>query len=193
MNKKVKVARQIISSILLSLILITMLNVKSFAASDYEYGFDLSDTVVSMNVGTTKDILMWSRYNYTYYIGDHTSKETYIECTFRKGTEYIKLHIGKDETVKNVFFFFYADEDIAKNGSNYATIEVYVQGINSAINDPAAAPLASYSGNNAAFNAYYYYINYPDLRTAFGANGDALLKHYNTFGKTEGRIANKIL
>ena len=188
-----KITRKIISGLLLAMMLVTVLNVKSFAASDYEYGFDLGDTVVSMNVGTTKDVWMWSRYNYTYFIGDHTSKDTYCECKFSKGTEYIRLHIGKDETVKNVFFYFYIDEDPAKNGSNYASIEVYVQGINSALADSTAAPLASYSGNTAAFNAYYYYINYPDLRTAFGANADALLKHYNAFGKTEGRVANKLL
>ena len=192
MNKKVRIARQIISGVLLALMFVAILNVKSYAASDYEYGFDFGDTVVSMNVGTTKDIWLWSRYNYTYHIGDHTSKDTYCECSFRKGTEYIRLHIGKDETVKNVFFYFYVDEDPAKNGSNYASIEVYVQGINSALADTSATVLQSYAGNNSAFNAYYYYINYPDLRSAFGTNGDALLAHYNTFGKTEGRVANKL-
>ena len=64
----------------------------------------------------------------------------------------------------------------------------------------AAAPAASgsavealktYKGNTAEFNAYYYYSNYADLQTALGANGDALLKHWNEHGKAEGRIANK--
>ncbi|MBQ6408355.1 MAG: hypothetical protein IJJ64_10015 [Butyrivibrio sp.] len=193
MGKNIKLLSQVCCGILLACMLVALINVRSYAASDYEYGFDLGDTVVSMNVGTTKDIWMWSRYNYTYYIGDHTSKDTYCECTFKKGTEYIRLHIGKDETVKNVFFYFYIDEDPAKNGSNYASIEVYVQGINPANADAQVAGLQSYAGNNAAFNAYYYYINYPDLRAAFGANADALLSHYNTYGKSEGRVANKIL
>jgi hypothetical protein len=52
--------------------------------------------------------------------------------------------------------------------------------------------LATYKGNTAEFNAYYYFANYPDLQAAFGANGDALLKHWNEFGKSEGRIANMI-
>ena len=51
--------------------------------------------------------------------------------------------------------------------------------------------LKSYKGNTAEFNAYYYYVNYPDLQTAIGADGKALLKHYNEFGKAEGRVASK--
>lgn len=51
--------------------------------------------------------------------------------------------------------------------------------------------LKSYKGNTAEFNAYYYYVNYPDLQAAIGADGKALLKHYNEFGKAEGRVASK--
>ena len=51
--------------------------------------------------------------------------------------------------------------------------------------------LKSYKGNTAEFNAYYYYVNYPDLQIAIGADGKALLKHYNEFGKAEGRVASK--
>lgn len=47
--------------------------------------------------------------------------------------------------------------------------------------------LKNYAGNNDEFNAYNYYINNADLQTAVGANGDALLKHYNEHGKAEGR------
>lgn len=49
--------------------------------------------------------------------------------------------------------------------------------------------LKTYKGNTAEFNAYVYYKNNVDLQTAIGANGDALLKHYNEYGKKEGRIA----
>ncbi len=49
--------------------------------------------------------------------------------------------------------------------------------------------LKTYKGNTKEFNAYYYYENNADLQTAIGANGDALLKHYNEYGKKEGRIA----
>ena len=193
MKKTVKMTERFISGLLLALMLLTCFNVKSFAASDYPYGFDFGDTVVTMDAGSTKEIYFWSRYDYTYYISEHTSKGTYCECSFKKGTEYIKLHIGKDETVKDLAFYFYIDEDPAKNGSNYAGIEVHVKNINTAFSDPAVVALQSYSGNNAAFNAYYYYLNYADLRNVIGINPDALLAHYNTFGITEGRVANKLL
>lgn len=49
--------------------------------------------------------------------------------------------------------------------------------------------LKTYKGNTTTFNAYDYYINNVDLQTAIGADGDALLKHYNEHGKAEGRIA----
>ena len=59
--------------------------------------------------------------------------------------------------------------------------------------DPSVEALKSYKGNTKDFNAYTYYKNYPDLQTAIGANGDALLQHYNKSGKAEGRVANTTL
>lgn len=162
------------------------------AQSEFPYGFDLGDTVISMDAGTTRDVWMWSRYDYTYHIGDHTSKQTYLECTFKGGTEYVKIHIGPDEQVKNVFFYFYVDQDPYKSGDNWASIEVYVQNIKSALVDTSAEVLKSYSGNSADFNAYYYYVNYPDLQAAYGKDGDKLLEHYNAFGRKEGRVATRI-
>ena len=53
----------------------------------------------------------------------------------------------------------------------------------------AVDALKTYKGNTKDFNAYTYYINNTDLQTAVGADGDKLLKHYNDFGKAEGRIA----
>lgn len=49
--------------------------------------------------------------------------------------------------------------------------------------------LKNYKGNNSDFNAYSYYVNNVDLQTAIGADGDKLLKHYNEYGKAEGRKA----
>ena len=49
--------------------------------------------------------------------------------------------------------------------------------------------LKTYKGNTEEFNAYAYYINNVDLQTAIGADGDKLLKHYNEYGKAEGRVA----
>lgn len=47
--------------------------------------------------------------------------------------------------------------------------------------------LKTASVNSSEFNAYYYYITYPDLQAAFGANADLLYIHWTTVGKTEGR------
>ena len=53
----------------------------------------------------------------------------------------------------------------------------------------AVEALKNYKGNTKDFNAYTYYINNADLQTAFGADGDKLLKHFNEYGKAEGRKA----
>lgn len=53
----------------------------------------------------------------------------------------------------------------------------------------AVEALKKYKGNTKDFNAYTYYTNYADLQTAIGADGDKLLKHFNEFGKAEGRVA----
>lgn len=55
--------------------------------------------------------------------------------------------------------------------------------------DAAVEALKTYKGNTSEFNAYTYYINNKDLQTAFGADGDKLLKHFNEYGKAEGRKA----
>lgn len=47
--------------------------------------------------------------------------------------------------------------------------------------------LKTASVNSSEFNAYYYYITYPDLQSAFGANADLLYVHWTTVGKAEGR------
>ena len=53
----------------------------------------------------------------------------------------------------------------------------------------AVEALKTYKGNTDEFNAYAYYTNNVDLQTAIGADGDKLLKHYNEYGKAEGRVA----
>lgn len=65
-----------------------------------------------------------------------------------------------------------------------------VQSVN--VDESALDVLKSYSGNNSEFNAYYYYLNYSDLQAAIGVNADALLNHWNTCGKAEGRVANAL-
>ena len=46
---------------------------------------------------------------------------------------------------------------------------------------------------NSSFILSYYRANYADLRNAFGNNNTAYYLHYITYGKKEGRIANRLL
>ena len=79
--------------------------------------------------------------------------------------------------------------------SLYDEIEVYVQNIDYTYAKRAdeAAFLKWYAYNNKDFNAYDYYMNYPDLQNAFGTDGDALFTHFYQSGKAEHRVANKLL
>lgn len=61
---------------------------------------------------------------------------------------------------------------------------------NATSSNPSVEALKTYKGNTKNFNAYVYYSNNADLQVAIGPDGDSLLKHYNEYGKTEGRIAN---
>lgn len=46
---------------------------------------------------------------------------------------------------------------------------------------------------SAEYDAYCYYMNYADLRAAFGMNPNALIMHYALYGRYEGRIANRLI
>ncbi|WP_029231712.1 hypothetical protein [Butyrivibrio sp. VCB2006] len=187
-----RISSRIVAIVSLVLVLSVAFGGKAYAASECPQFFDLGDQVISVDAGATQEVWLYAKVAYNYYIGNHTSKGTYLECASRRGTEYIKVHIGADEQVKNVFFYFYPAEDPYEHYGDYASLEVYVQNIKPAMADPAAEVLKTYAGNDAEFNAYYYYVNYPDLQAAFGKDADALKKHWNTFGKQELRTANKI-
>ncbi len=101
---------------------------KVYAASDVEY-FDFGETVMSINAGESKKIWFRSDYNFTYYVGTHSSSGTYCECSFSSGSQYITFHIGADETVKNVFFYFYVDDSRLENTDVHDNVEVYVKNI----------------------------------------------------------------
>jgi len=76
--------------------------------------------------------------------------------------------------------------------SEVATLKIY------AADDPYTAfskATTVYKGVDykSEYNPLYYYLNYGDLRTAFGANPDKLVEHWVIFGKKEGRVANKLI
>ncbi|MCR4902711.1 MAG: hypothetical protein K6A23_07630 [Butyrivibrio sp.] len=53
----------------------------------------------------------------------------------------------------------------------------------------------TYNGVNysSEYNPLYYYLNYPDLQAALGADGAKLIEHYVLLGKSENRVANRLL
>ncbi len=72
--------------------------------------------------------------------------------------------------------------------TNYVT-SYAANGTTATAVDTKVEALKTYKGNTKDFNAYDYYMNNTDLQTAIGPDGEALLEHYNEYGKKEGRIA----
>ena len=100
----------------------------------YPNFFDISPRVVKIRAGEScKFDDFFSRYDYAYFITGSTSRQTYCECDFKSGSATPPiLHIGADETGKNVFFYFYIDDRHVdgmsiSDGERYASVEVYVQ------------------------------------------------------------------
>ena len=43
------------------------------------------------------------------------------------------------------------------------------------------------------YNPLFYYLNYADLRQAFGTDANKLIEHWVLFGKKEKRVANRLI
>ena len=43
------------------------------------------------------------------------------------------------------------------------------------------------------YNPLYYYLNYQDLRDAYGTDASKLIEHWVVFGKKEKRVANRLI
>ncbi len=188
-----KIISKVIAAAFAAVLTFSAAGVTSFAYSEVPEYMDFGDCVVSIDAGSYADVWYKTNYNYEVYLGNHTSRFTYIECTGHGGSEYVRLHIGADEQEKNVFFYFYIRDDKVKNSDIHDCIEVYVQNIDTSYAQRNAEmnALKAYAGNSSEFNAYIYYTNYADLRAAFGPDAAALLNHYNTMGKAEGRVASR--
>ncbi|MCR5675209.1 MAG: hypothetical protein K6G16_05795 [Lachnospiraceae bacterium] len=90
--------------------------------------FGLTDRVINVGPGQSKKVGLYSRYNYTYYISTHSSKKTYCECDFKKGTKDVVIHIGEDEDATDVAFYFYVDDPDGMKDSEYCgNAELYVE------------------------------------------------------------------
>lgn len=58
-----------------------------------------------------------------------------------------------------------------------------------------AKATTTYNGVNYSYeyNALFYYLNYEDLRNAYGTDANKLIEHWVVFGKKEGRVANRLI
>ncbi len=136
-----KLRNAIVISIAVMIAVLSLGQTKAYAYSDQAF-YDFGETVMSINAGESKTIWFRSDFDYTYYIGDHTSSGTYCECSFHSGTENITFHIGADETVKNVFFHFYVDDERLESSDAHDCVEIYVQNIVTT-SDSISVPIAN--------------------------------------------------
>ena len=126
------------------------------------------------------------------YMGPYATKDMFLAECNKRGYKY-------PEDIRRIWaedYFF--EQNPGANPDNWPKI-TEKQYLASLKQQPAAPAntavdsLKNFTGNTAEFNAYYYYTNYPDLQSAIGADGAKLLQHYNQYGKTEKRVANKLL
>ena len=124
--------------------------------------YQLPSTYYSMASKKVKDPLSWAGYGYAYT----------TNCDFI--TQY-ESATDKKAFVKNNEYIpkFILD---ANGATNTLTIQV--------------SPATTYNGidYSAEFDAQFYFDTNSDLQSTIGPDGQKLLEHYVTFGKSEGRL-----
>lgn len=84
--------------------------------------FDFGQTVLTIPQGGSAKISLYSRFDYTYYITGQTSKKTYLDADYHSGSGNVTFHVGADEKIGTVTFYFYAvDHD-----GTYDSVQVRV-------------------------------------------------------------------
>ena len=84
--------------------------------------FDFGQTVLTIPQGGSAKISLYSRFDYTYYMTGQTSKKTYLDGDYHSGSSNVTFHIGADEKIGTVTFYFYAvDHD-----GTYDSVQVHV-------------------------------------------------------------------
>ena len=84
--------------------------------------FDFGQTVLTIPQGGSAKISLYSRFDYTYYITGQTSKKTYLDADYHSGSGNVTFHVGADEKIGTVTFYFYAvDHD-----GTYDSVQVHV-------------------------------------------------------------------
>ena len=84
--------------------------------------FDFGQTVLTIPQGGSAKISLYSRFDYTYYMTGQTSKKTYLDADYKSGSSNVTFHVGADEKIGTVTFYFYAvDHD-----GTYDSVQVRV-------------------------------------------------------------------
>ena len=104
----------------------SLMTVDVHAESDLPLYFDFGDTVINMDAGSTHTMHMRSNFDYTYHLGPHTSAGTYLECSFKSGTQDVIFHVGADEQAKDIPFYFYIDDTKVQSDATYDEVIVRV-------------------------------------------------------------------
>ena len=86
------------------------------------------------------------------------------------------------------------DENLFSNGISNTNVENTTEVTNQESEvDDELSNLVNYKLNSSDFNAYIYYTNYPELQDEVGLDGDKLLIHYLLYGKSSGKVANRVI
>ncbi len=145
-------------SIMLALVMFALIpSTRAYAYSEIPNFFDFDKTVITVTAGSEQKMWITAYYNYTYYIEGATSAQTYLECSFKSGSQYVTFHIGPDEQASTVYFHFYVDDDKVESEDVHDCIDVHVQ-----YNQPpvSSLPMAAPNGKTGAIiNGMYTILN----------------------------------
>jgi len=117
-----KIFRKFISGICAALVLTLMCGSTVLADGRDTSLFDFGQTVLTIPQGGSAKISLYSRYDYTYYITGQSSKKTYLDTDYKSGSSYVTFHVGADEKVGTVTFYFY----VADRDGTYDSVQVNV-------------------------------------------------------------------
>lgn len=111
----------------LGIVLVAIIPATRVYASSTQFWLDFGETTMSIDAGSQKSMWLRSDFDYTYFIEGATSNGTYLECSFKSGSQNVTFHIGDDEQSGNVFFHFYANDPRLASDDAHDCVEIYVQ------------------------------------------------------------------
>ena len=117
----------------------------------------------------------------------HEVRHSYQAIHMNDDTEYGKAcRAGQDSYIsfegdRVAYYAQFIEQDADTFGIEYA---------NKYVKNGKLAQTKFVANNGKLFDSVFYANKYPDVKNALGTDGKTLLNHYNTFGISEGRMAN---